>query len=312
MRIIFFGSGDFATPSLKSIMESDKVDLVAVVTQPDRKGGRGLNLKTTEVKSFLEHAKYKGPILQPQDVNELRVVNEIGSFNADLFIVTCYGQILNTELLKLPRVFALNIHASLLPKYRGAAPINWAIIRNEKITGVTIFKMNEYMDAGEIILQRKVKIEQDCNSIILEKSLSEVAVGLLKEVLGLIRDDKCKFIAQKDKAFYAPKLRKKDGLIEWNKDAFCIVNRIRGLQPWPCAYTLLDSKILKIYSAAVCSTTKDAKCGYIVEIGKEVMKVSCSKGTIDIYEVQIEGKKRMSVKEFLSGHRVNCGVKLGA
>ena len=247
MDIVFFGSGKFAVKSLEALVAAGhKVKLV--VTQPDRPKGRHLNLLPTEVKARAQ--KLKLTIYQPQNPNSEEALNYLQQFSADLFIVIAYGHILKKSALSLPKLYPLNVHASLLPKYRGAAPINWAIINSEKESGISIIKMNETVDTGDLLLQKKLAIEQSDNADILEVKLEELSALSLIEALDLITKDMAKFTKQDDSlASFAPKLEKHHGLIEWNKNAQDIVNQIRGLIPWPGAWTYYQGKILKIYKA---------------------------------------------------------------
>ena len=311
MKIVFFGSGSFAIPALKYLIDSDPVELAAVVTQPDRKSGRGLVLKSTEVKDCVESAGFKGLLFQSGDVGDPCFMEKISELKPDLFVVSCFGQILNKELLEVPEIMAVNIHASLLPKYRGAAPVNWAAMNGEEITGVTIFKMNEKLDAGEIISRKACAIKPDDNSVVLEKRLADIGRKLLEGFLGVAANKEYCLSPQAGEASYAPKLKKQDGLIDWNLDAGTILNKVRGLQPWPNAYTYIDSKLFKIYRAEVidCEGGVPAE---IIETAKDNIKVKCGGNTVlRVFEVQIEGRRKMTVKEFLSGHKVNAGVKLG-
>jgi len=310
MKIVFFGSGGFAVPALKYLIDSDVDEIPAVVTQPDRRSGRGMGFKSTEVKEYVESSGFKGLFFQVGDLGDSGFMEKISGLNPDLFVVACFGQILNKELLAVPKIMAVNIHASLLPKYRGAAPVNWAIINGEKTTGVTIFKMNEELDAGEIISQRSCAIMPEDNSVVLENRLADIGKELLGSFLKTVADKRYSLSPQTGEVSYAPKLKKQDGLIDWNLDASSIFNRIRGLQPWPNAYTYMNSKLLKIYHAEVidCEYGVPAE---IFEVAKDNIKVKCGSKALIIFEVQIEGKRKMTVKEFLSGHKVNTGVKLG-
>ncbi|MDP8233297.1 MAG: methionyl-tRNA formyltransferase [Candidatus Saelkia tenebricola] len=311
MRIVFFGSGSFSIPALEYLFNFRQSELIAVVTQSDKKSGRGLVLKSTEVKRYIDSKGYKGEVFQPLDTGELDFVKKMAELKSDLFIVACFGQILSKELLSLPSALAINIHSSLLPKYRGAAPVNWAVINGEKTTGVTIFKMNEALDSGEIISQKICEITHEDNSVILESRLANIARDLLRDSLRLIEDKKYKLSPQTGKVSFAPKLKKQDGLIEWNLVASSILNRIRGLQPWPNAYTYMDSKLFKIYSAEVVSCEYQGVPAEVVEVDKDNIVVKCGSEALSISEVQIEGGRKMTVKEFLLGHKVKLEMQLG-
>lgn len=311
MRIVFFGSGSFSLAILDYLLKFRRNELLAVVTQPDKKAGRKRYLKYTEVKNYLIKSASDIKIYQPDNVNDNGFIEQCRILKPDLFIVVSFGQILGSKLLNIPTKFALNIHASLLPKYRGAAPINWAIINREKVTGLTILRMNEKMDAGEIMAQASCQILPEDNTLTIERKLSHLSVKLFIKLLEEIETDSVEFHAQEGVISYAPKLKKTDGLINWNLDAESIWNRVRGLHPWPIAYTYLKGKIFKIYSAQVSDWMK-GKAGEIVACGKESIKVKCGKGALEVFEVQLEGRRRMKVKEFLIGHKIKVGEKLGA
>ena len=250
MDIVFLAAGRFAVKSLEMLVAAEhKVKLV--VTQPDRPKGRHLNLLPIEVKAKAQELKLT--IYQPQNPNSEEALNHFQQSRADLFIVLAYGHILKKSALNLPKLYSLNVHASLLPKYRGAAPINWAIINGEKESGISIIKMNETVDAGDLLLQKKLAIEQSDNAEILEAKLEELSALSLIESLDLIAKGQAKFTKQDDAlASFAPKLEKHHGLIEWNKNAHDIVNQIRGLIPWPGHGPLLSGKILKIWEGRSC------------------------------------------------------------
>ena len=246
MKIVFFGSSSFAAPILEKLAESEEI--VLVVTQPDRRKGRSLQIAPTAVKLKSEELGIK--TFQPAKVNSEESIAFLKKFNADLFIVVSFGQIMSKAVLSLPKLYCLNIHASLLPEYRGAAPINWAIANGEKETGVTIMRMNEKMDEGDIVLKDTLHIGESEDAIALTKKLSIKGAGLLLDAIKLIKDDEVELTAQDDsKSTYAPKLKKEDGLIDWAKSADEIYNRIRAFAPWPGCFTHLDEKILKIWKA---------------------------------------------------------------
>lgn len=302
MRIIFFGSSDFAVPVLEAL--KDKEEIILVVTQPDRKKGRSLKISSTPVKIAAEGLGIK--TFQPNNVNCQDSIRNLKKFSADIFIVVSFGQILGKELLDIPRLYSLNVHASILPKYRGAAPINWALANGEKETGITIIKMNEKMDEGEIILKKVVSIGTDEDAIGLSERLSKKGAGLLLDSIDLIKRNTVSFLKQGSSVTtYAPKLKKEDGLIDWRWSADKIYNRIRAFVPWPGCFTYWDKKILKIWRAAVdsSSSSTDSKPGTVLEASKNGILVSTGRGILRIEELQIEGKRRMKAEEFIAGHR---------
>jgi methionyl-tRNA formyltransferase len=310
MKIIFFGTSRLAASILEALFLS-KHKVKAVVTTPDKKRGRGQKIAFSPVKLF---AQKKGlTILQPTDLEDKAFLQILRNFSVDLLVVCAYGKMLTKEVLQIPQIYAINLHTSLLPKYRGAAPINWALIKGERKTGVTIFRMNEYMDQGEIILQKKIDISLTDNALSLTQRLAELGAKTLLEAIDLIVQQKVTFVAQdENQVSYAPKLRKKDGLINWQTSALEIHNRIRGLQPWPSAFTYLNNKLLKIWQSKVIESKNNAQPGEILEIDTQKgILVQTSKHILLITELQLEGKKKMSVTEFILGHKIEVGQKLG-
>lgn len=252
MNIIFFGSSEFAVPSLKAILAA-KHKVCCVVTQPDRKKGRGLHLEGTVIKALAQEAGLK--IYQPEDINTPLAEKSLKNLNPDLFVVISYGQILSQQILDIPKIFAINAHASLLPKYRGAAPINRSIINGDTQTGITIIKMTKDMDAGPVILQKIADINDEDTAISLEDKLSKPAADLVVESLQLIEKNNYRLREQEaDKISFAPKLKKEDGLICWDKPAGDIRNLIRGCVTWPGAFSYYRGKLVKIYKAGVTRT----------------------------------------------------------
>ncbi|MDD5431422.1 MAG: methionyl-tRNA formyltransferase [Candidatus Omnitrophica bacterium] len=308
MNIIFFGSSQFAQSSLAALLERG-YKVSCVVTQPDRKKGRGMHLEPTSVKALaIEHGL---EVYQPDDINTNESGSFLNKFKPNLFVVVAYGQILSEEVLKIPSVFSINAHASLLPKYRGASPINRALINSEVKTGVTIIKLTKNMDAGPIIAQEEILIKNEDDSIILGEKLSKLSAELLIKAIIAIENNKYELLEQdENKVSFAPKLKKDDGLINWSKSANQINDLIRGCLPWPGAFTHYNSKLLKIFRAEVGSIQNLDLPGKIIEISKEGLRVSTSKDSLIIKELQIEGKRRMKVEEFIAGHKICVGEML--
>jgi len=301
MKIVFFGSSEFAVPSLKMLLGSQH-RVSTVVTQPDRKKGRNLKTQPTPLKNALTSKDI--PIHQPETIKNAATVKYLKSLSADLFVVVAFGQILPEEILSIPKFYSINLHASLLPKYRGAAPINWAVIKGEAKTGLSIIRMTEKMDAGDIILQRKVPIESEDTSDTLQHKLAELGGVLLLDAVRFIEMDKITFKRQSQRAVtFAPKLKKEDGAIDWQKNAKEIHNQIRGLLPWPGAFTFLDKKMLKIWKSETLNASQKPEPGKITDIRNDGFIVGCGKNYLIIKEVQIEGKKRMSAVDFVRGFR---------
>jgi methionyl-tRNA formyltransferase len=315
LKILFFGSSNFAVPILEELAK--KEEIILVVTQPDRQKGRSLKIAPTAVKSKAEELGIK--TFQPSKVNSKESIEFLKRFKADLFIVVSFGQILSKSILDLPKLYCLNIHASLLPKYRGAAPINWSIANGEKETGVTIIRMNEKMDEGDIILQEALSVDELDDAIALSEKLSIKGANLLMDVIRSIKDNKVIFTTQDhNKATCAPKLKKEDGLINWAKNTNEICNRIRAFVPWPGCFTYLDKKILKIWKAKTVIERSvhmpgepngspgmwtKGKPGTILEVNRNGILVKTGKGVLKIAELQLEGSRRMTVEEFIAGHK---------
>lgn len=310
MKIIFFGTNQFAVISLEALCNS-RHELTAVVTQPDKKRGRGLKLAFPPVKVFAEKRSLK--IYQPSLLKEESFIREISKISPDLLIVVSYGKILPKEVLDIPEIYAINLHASLLPKYRGAAPINWAIINGETETGITIIKMNEYMDQGDIITSRKVKIEPEDTTGSLSDRLARIGADSLLETIELIEKDKVVQLSQDDRAAtFAPRIKKDDARIDWSKTSVEVSNFVRGMNPHPGAFTYIGEKLIKIWKAKSLPVPEGYNAGEIVDLKKEQgIVVSTGKGCLLITELQLEGKKRMRAVEFLRGHSLRVGEKLG-
>lgn len=310
MNIVFFGTSEFAIPSLEALVKAGQ-KVLAVVTQPDRKRGRNLKLSPPPTKVL---AQTKGiPVFQPQDASGAESASYLKRLDADLFVVISFGQILKREILSIPKFYAINVHGSLLPKYRGAAPTNWAVMNGDNVSGVTVIKMNEKMDEGDMILKREVAIGLDDTNVTLSEKLSEAGANALVETIGLIEDGKTLKLEKQEsvKATYAPKLKKEDGLIDWNMSAAKIHNRVRGLIPWPGAYTYYDGKVLKVLKTAViASTDEKAENGEVIEIAKERgIVVRTGSGGLVIQYLQLEGKKALDAASFIRGHRIERGYK---
>ena len=308
MKIIFFGTSDFAVSALNELLLS-KHKLLGIVTAVDKRKGRGQRIGLSPVKSF---AQKRGlALFQPADLRDAKFVQCLKNEPADLFVVCAYGRILTKEVLRIPKGCAINLHASLLPKYRGAAPVNWAIIRGEKETGVTVFKMDEYMDKGEIILQRKTDISLSDTAVSLAEKLSKIGAEVLLEAIDLIEQKKATFITQDEsRASSAPKLKKGDGLINWEAAASEIHNRVRGLQPWPGAFTYLENRLLKIRQSQIVGNEQGGNPGEIIDVSEKGILVQTGRGGLLITVLQLEGKKEMPSAEFILGHKLEAGKRL--
>ncbi|HNU70874.1 MAG TPA: methionyl-tRNA formyltransferase [Thermodesulfobacteriota bacterium] len=306
-RIVFMGTSDFACPSLKILAEGE--DIVAgVFTQPDRPQGRGLRIQQTPVKTLAQ--QHEIPVFQPEKLN--RSLDMVLQCNPELIVVAAYGQILSQKVLDIPRHGCINIHASLLPKYRGAAPITWALVRGETASGVTTMLMNKDLDAGDILLQQEVAIDPDETAGALHDRLARVGAELLAST---IRGWKRKAIIprRQDESLvtYAPLLKKEDGLIDWTQPANVIHNLVRGMNPWPGAYTFLQEELLKVFAVQPAPTFETEKAGTIVSVNDHGIMVAAGKGAVIVTEVQLQGRKRLPIAEFLRGRPLKPGTRLG-
>ncbi len=311
MKIIFFGTSAFAVSSLKALAGS-RHKIVAVVTQPDRPKGRNLVLKPPVIKEIASSLNI--PILQPAKASDTESIKRLREFNADLFVVVSFGQLLSEELLAVPKQFTVNLHASLLPKYRGAAPINWAIINGEKTTGVTVFRLVKKMDAGDIISEKTVEIVETDNAMTLSEKLSEEGSKLLVDTVDSIELGRSVFKKQDDTLVtFAPRLKKEEGRIDWQLSAMEIHNRVRGFLPWPSAFTQFNKKMLKILESEVCDCPDARGCpGKIIEIrqGSGII-VMTGNGCVVLKSLQLEGSRPMEFMDFVNGHPMQPGDVLG-
>lgn len=307
MNILFLGTPLFSVPALSILTTIDFVDIKAVVTHPDKPKGRHLAVSPTLVK--LTAQKCNMPLYQMECVSCEKSVRILEKMDLDLIIVVSFGEILSSEILKIPKAGCINLHASLLPKYRGAAPVAWAIMRGEKITGVTTFWLSEKMDTGDIILQKEVNIDPSDTKGTLEEKLSGAGAMLLKETVERINNGSAQRHKQIDTdATYAPKIKKTDGLIDWNRSASDIHNKIRAMNPWPVAYTFLNSKRIEIWDTEVVKGDTDEKSGTIVLLNNLGIGVAAGKDILFIKELQAEGRRRIKAVDFIHGYRINEGM----
>ena len=302
MRIVFMGTPDFSVPALKAIVEAGH-QVTAVVTQPDKPKGRGKDVQMTPVK--IQALEYGIPVYQPVKVKTPEFVEVLKKEAPDAIVVIAFGQLLSKEILDLPKYGCVNIHASLLPKYRGAAPIQWAVIDGEKETGVTTMYMNEGLDTGDIIDKVVVPIDKkETGGSLFDKLAIEGGKLILKTLIELENGTAVRTPQDDSKSNYAGMINKQLGKIDFNKSANEIERLIRGLNPWPSAYTKMDGKTLKIWDADVDDSENDSAPGTITEVGKDFIRVATGKGSLKILELQLEGKKRMKTRDFLNGAKI--------
>ena len=305
MRIIFMGTPDFAVPCLQSVLDAGH-EVSAVFTQPDKPRGRKQILTPPEVKVL---ALEKGlTVYQPKTLKDGEALSVISAFSPDVIVVAAYGKILPKEILDLPRYGCINVHGSLLPKYRGAAPIQWSVINGDKETGVTIMQMAEGLDTGDMLYQKAIPIGIDDTAESMFDKLAALGAEMLVEALELLPQGKLTPVKQDDSlSSYAPMLDKDISDIDWSKSAAQVHDLVRGLYSWPVAQTTLNGKKLKIYSTSLCD--KNGEAGRVISL--DPLTVACGTGSVIINELQLEGKKRMDASAFLIGHRLNLENMLG-
>lgn len=309
MKIIFMGTPEFSVPTLEKIFDSKKYNIELVVTQGDRRRGRGKKVQFPPVK---EKAIELGiEVYQPENINSEKAIEKLKEIEPDFIVVVAFGQILKREVLSIPKYGCINVHASLLPKYRGAAPINWCIIEGEEETGITIMEMDEGLDTGDILNKKAIDIKPEDDYLSLHDKLSEMGGELLVETLDMILDGSVNRIKQDDSlSNYAPMIFRNTGNIDWNNSARDIVNKVRGLKPWPTAYTSYKDMNMKIHLAQVLDEKPLGEVGEIVNVSNEGIAVSTKDKTLLIKELQFPNKKKMSVEDYLRGNTIEKGVIL--
>ncbi len=302
MRIVFFGTPAFALPTLKALHEAGE-DIVGVVTQPDRRKGRHRSLSAPPVKEFAGRNRMK--VLQPFTITQPSFIDELTGMMPDVIVVVAYGKILPSDVLRLPGNGCINVHASLLPKYRGAAPVQWALLRGEEKTGVITMLMDEGLDTGAILLQEETLITKDDNAETLGKRLSELGAAVLTRTLGKMRGGLLRPVPQEGVPTYAPPLKKEDGKIIWTKSAEELCNFVRGMYPWPGAYCHLRGERIKIIKARAVGGSGVAGR---VEQSDEKLIIGTGKGLLSVIELQPENKRSMSAISFLQGRSLAQGT----
>ena len=307
MRVIFMGTPDFAVPTLEALIE--KHEVLAVVTQPDKPKGRGKKMVFPVVKEkALEH---NITVYQPQKVKTPEFVEILKEYQPDIMVVVAFGQILSEEILNIPKYGCINVHGSILPQYRGAAPIQWSIINGEEFGGVTTMYMAKGLDSGDMILKAKEKIKPDDTYGSLYDRLSVIGADLLIKPLDLIENGEVKRIPQNDdEATFAPMIKPELEHINWNGKNTDIVNLIKGLNPQPVAYTMLNDEKLKIWFAETIDGDYNGEPGTIVDVRKRDFVVMTAEGAVAVKEVQAQGGKRMSADAYMRGHAIEKGTIL--
>lgn len=310
MKIVFMGTPEFAVPCLQKIIDEGH-EVVAVVTQPDKPKGRGKKLAMPPVKELA--LKYDIPVYQPLKAREESFVDTLKEMNPELIVVVAFGQILPKSILDIPKYGCVNVHASLLPRYRGAAPLNWVIINGEEKTGVTTMYMDEGLDTGDMILKSEIPLDDEITAGELHDKMMIDGAKVLKETIDLIEKGEAPREKQSNEdTCYSPIMNKSLGNIDWNKSAIDIHNLVRGINPWPSAYTTYEGQTMKIWKTKIIDKNSDKDPGTIISVDKEGINVSTSEGIVQIKEIQMAGKKRMEVPEYIKGNNINTDIILGS
>jgi methionyl-tRNA formyltransferase len=310
MRIVFMGTPEFAVPSLEALLKSDD-QVVGIVTQPDRPKGRGQQLAPSPIKVLAQREHI--PILQPVKMKAPEFLEPLAAWKPDLIAVTAFGRILHSGILKLPPMGCVNVHGSLLPKYRGAAPVQWAVINGDSETGITTMMMDEGMDTGAMLLQERIPILPDDTAGTLAPRLAVLGGRLLVETIRQLKAGILTPIPQNEsQATMAPLLKKEDGVIDWSLAATALSNRVRGLSPWPGAYSFLLGERWTIWKAGAIPMQEHTAPGTIVQVTKQSLHVTTGNGLLEVTEIQPANSKRLTVAQYLSGHRIIPGQRFEA
>lgn len=308
MRVLFMGTPDISTGCLQKLID-EKYEIIGVVTQPDKPQNRGKKLGMPPVKELA--LKYDIPVYQPLKAREDGFVETLKELNPDIIVVVAFGQILPKSILDIPKLGCINVHVSLLPKYRGAAPINWVIINGEQKTGVTTMYMDEGLDTGDMILTEEFDLNDEITAGELHDKMRDIGADVLIKTLNQIENGTAPRIPQNHEEFtYAPIMNKSLGKIDWSKSAREIHNLIRGVNPWPSAYTNYKDSTMKIWKTEVLNENSDKEPGTILEVDKDGMKVSTKDDVILVKEIQMPGKKRVLVSEYIKGNSIDIDTIL--
>ena len=309
MKVLFMGTPDIATGCLQELIDN-KYNVIGVVTQPDKPQNRGKKLGMPPVKELA--LKHEIEVYQPQKAREEGFVNTLKELNPDIIVVVAFGQILPKSILDIPKLGCINVHVSLLPKLRGAAPINWTIINGDTKTGVTTMYMDEGLDTGDIILTEEFDLDDEITAGELHDKMKEIGAKTLIETLKLIEKEEAPRTPQNhDEMTYAPMMNKQLGQIDWNKSAKQIHDLVRGVNPWPSAYTTYKENIMKVWKTKVIDKTSNKQPGTVLSVDKEGIQVSTGENVILIKEIQMPGKKRVEVSEYIKGNSIEIDSVLG-
>lgn len=307
MKIVFMGTPDFAVPSLEALIE--KYNVEAVFTQPDRPKGRGKKLAFSPVKEVA--VKHNIKVLQPEKLKEDReAVEYLKELNPDFIIVVAFGQILTKEVLDIPKYGCINLHASLLPMYRGAAPLNWVVINGEKATGNTTMLMDVGLDTGDMLLKDEISLDNNITAGEVHDILMNRGGKLLIDTIEGLVSDSIQRVKQEGETCYAKMLSKEIAKIDWSKSSTQVHNLIRGLNPWPIAHTIYNEQNMKIYESEALSESSSKECGTIISVNKEGIKVSCGEGVLLIKKIQFPNGKPLNIEQYINGNDIEIGSKL--
>lgn len=308
MRIVFMGTPDFSVSALTALVEAGH-DVIAVVTQPDKPKGRGKEVQMTPVKE--KALEYNIPVYQPVKARDPEFVSLLREMNPDAMVVAAFGQILPQSILDIPKYGCVNIHASLLPKYRGASPIQYVVINGETESGITTMMMAASLDTGDILDQESVPLDEKETGGSLHDKLSDIGGRLILTTLKKLEDGTAVRTVQNEaETCYVGMIKKSMGDIDWSQDAVSIERLIRGLNPWPSAYTTWEGRTLKLWAADVLDDEYEGTCGQVVKTGKDCLYIKTGKGTLAVKELQLQGKKRMDTGAFLRGYQIAEGTIL--
>lgn len=308
MKIIFMGTPDFAVRTMEALLAAGH-EIVLAVTQPDKPKGRGKAVQFSEVKTAA--LAHQIEVYQPRRIREQECVEYLRRYEAQIIVVAAFGQILPKEILEMPKYGCINVHASLLPKYRGAAPIQWAVLNGEKTAGVTIMQMDVGLDTGDMLEKVELPLAEDETGGSLFEKLADAGANLCVQTVAHIQDGMVTRTKQDEtQATHVGMITKSMGKIDWTKSAVQIERLIRGLNPWPSAFTTLDGKNMKIWKAAILPGGDSGQAGQVIFVNKSQLVVQTGEGQLSLLEVQLEGKKRMAVDAFLRGYQVACGKHL--
>ncbi|MCR4781588.1 MAG: methionyl-tRNA formyltransferase [Lachnospiraceae bacterium] len=305
MKIVFMGTPDFTIPILDSIKKAGH-EIVLVVTQPDKPRGRKKELMPPPAKVWaIENGI---PVFQPERIKREEAVNELKKYPCDVCVVAAFGQILSKEILDMPRLGCVNVHASLLPKYRGAAPIQWAILNGDKITGVTTMQMGVGLDDGDMLLQKRVAISpKETGGSLFDKLAIEGGSLIVETLKGLEEGSITPIPQNEEEATHVGMIKKELGNLDFTKSAKVLSNYVKGLNPWPCAYTFCKGKMLKIWAAEAVDFDSKKECGEVILPDKNTLYIQTKDGVLSVLEIQAEGKKRMPISDFLRGNHLEAG-----